>query len=173
MFLVVLIGIIDFKPTSANATTKETILQVSASKKYAYRKTYFGDSKSKVKKVIKSKLINEEKNLLQYKSTALKMPCIISFSFVKGKLEVVLVSFTGVEKYDTWGKQKYLHNLLYKRLKKELNTKKSGFTSGYDSYDTISTLWSVGNRDVFLSVRTSDWDYETSASVFYQSRVGY
>lgn len=143
------------------------VKKASVKKKYAYRKTYWGYSKKQVKKVIKSKLLDEDKNNLLYKTKALGYPANMQFVFTKNKLDMVFVSLDGVEKYNTWGKMEYLHDILYKRLKKELNTKKEGFTSGYDSYDKINTLWNLKSRTVFLDVSESDWDYETSASIMY------
>ncbi|RIJ63429.1 hypothetical protein [Rummeliibacillus sp. POC4] len=152
----------------AQTKTYESIVKKASAKKYAYRKTYWGDSKKQVKKVIKSKLLDEDKNNLLYRTKALGYTANLQFVFTKNKLDTVFVSLGGVEKYDTWGKMKYLHDILYKRLKKELNTKKDGFTSGYDSYDKINTLWDLKSRSVFLSVNESDWDYETSAGIMYQ-----
>lgn len=152
----------------AQTKTQKSIVKKASAKKYAYRKTYWGDSKKQVKKVIKSKLLDEDKNNLLYRSKALGYTANIQFVFKKNKLTTVFVTLDGVSKYDTWGKIKYLHGKLYKKLKKDLNTKKEGFISGYDSYEKVNTLWDFKSRSVFLSVGTSDWDYETSAGILYQ-----
>ncbi|MGG0666701.1 hypothetical protein ABE042_21730 [Viridibacillus arvi] len=155
------------KTVKAQTKNESMIVKTASAEDYAYRNTYWGDSKKQVKKAITSKLIGEDKTTLVYKTKALGYPANMSFTFKKNKLTDVVIIINSVQEYDTWGKQKYLHDHLYKRLKKELNTKKKGFTSGYDSYDKISTLWDFESRRVFLSVGTSDWDYETRALILY------
>lgn len=128
-------------------------------KQYAYSGSYFGDSMNKVKKINKSKHYSQDGNNLYVNSSSLGYKATVAYEFSKNKLSAVYVVLKLPKEYYTWGQIKYLHNQIYPKLKKALNTKSKGFTYGYDSYDHISTLWNFKTRDVFFTVGNSDWDY--------------
>ncbi|MFJ8245245.1 hypothetical protein [Peribacillus asahii] len=129
---------------------------------YAYRGTYWGDSISQVKKIVKSKLEGSDGDWLMYKTETFGYKSATHYFFEKNKLENVMVSFELEDGYYSLGNMRRIHDTLYPKLKKELNTRNEGFTNE----NGTSTTWNLKSRSVHLSIYDNKY-YETKLGILY------
>jgi len=149
---------------------------------YDFRKTNWGMTKAQVKKTEKSKLVNEDENLLVYQGTVSGLDCLIVYIFAEGKLVRAKYIFTKTHsnKNDYISDFNTLKEVLTKKYGKPVKDSHIWKNDLYrDDYQYWGFAVSLGHLVYFADWETSNTNlslalygenFEITLAIEYQSK---